>query len=113
VGAGGVGAVTIRFAGLLVVFSLLMSAAAAEAECSWSVRWPIDERIWAIPWGSVPHSGFRVKRECEAVIQSMLQEAIRGQALLVEMPACVCVLGRDDWALTLHRFTGHYRSFPE
>jgi len=28
----------------------------------------------------------------------MLQEAIRGQALLVEVPACVCVRGRDDWA---------------
>jgi hypothetical protein len=107
--------VTDRFAGLLAAFAfaVLVSAAAAGAECSWSVRWPSDHRIWAIPWGSVPHSGFPTKRECEAAIQGMLQEAIRGQALLVEMPACVCVPSRDDWALTLHRFAGHYRSFPE
>jgi hypothetical protein len=93
--------VTIRFAGRLVVFSLLLSAATAEAECSWSVRWPIDERIWAIPWGSVPSGGFLTRTECEVAIQGMLQEAIRGQALLVEVPACVCVPRRDDWAGTL------------
>jgi hypothetical protein len=82
---------------LLAAFGVLVSAAAADADCSWSVRWPTDDRIWAIPWGTVPHGIFLTKRECEVVIQGMLQEAIRGQALLVEMPACVCVHGRDDW----------------
>ena len=104
---------TLRFAGLLVVFSVLVSAATADAECSWSVRWPTDDRIWAIPWGTVPHGSFLTKRECEGAIQGMLHEAMRGQALLVEVPACVCVPGRDDWARTLHRLAGSYRSFPE
>lgn len=92
---------TRRLAGLLLVFSALASADVADAECAWSVRWPTDDRIWAIPWGSVPHGGFRTKRECDAAIQGMLEEAIRGQALLVEVPACVCVRGRDDWARSL------------
>ena len=91
---------TDRFAGLLAAFAFaeLVSAAAAGAECSWSVRWPSDDRIWAIPWGAVPLGSFLTKRECEGAIQGMLQEAIRGQALLVEVPACVCVHSRDDWA---------------
>ena len=91
---------TDRFAGLLAAFAfaVLVSAAAAGAECSWSVRWPSDDRIWAIPWGAVPLGSFLTKRECEGAIQGMLQEAIRGQALLVEVPACVCVHSRDDWA---------------
>ena len=89
---------TNRFAGLLAAFALFAPAASAGAECSWSVRWPSDDRIWAIPWGTVPRGSFFTKRECEGAIQGMLLEAIRGQALLVEVPACVCVLGRDDWA---------------
>jgi hypothetical protein len=105
--------VTNHFAGLLAAIGLLMSAASAGAECSWSVRWPTDDRIWAIPWGSVPHGGFPTKSECEQEIQGMLQEAINGQALLVEMPACICVPSRDDWARSLHRLAGHYRSLPE
>jgi hypothetical protein len=116
--------VTIRFAGRLVVFSLLISAATATAECSWSVRWPSDHRIWAIPWGTVPPGSFATKSECERAIQNMLQEAIRGQALLVEMPACRCVPGRDDLAGAVPRPGGpsdsarrgrarRYRSFPE
>jgi hypothetical protein len=91
---------TRRLAGLLIVFSVVASDVAA-AECSWSVRWPTDHRIWAIPWGSVPHGSFLTKRECDGAIQGMLEEAIRGQALLVEVPACVCVPGRDDWARSL------------
>jgi len=90
-----------RSAGLLVALSLLTSAATAHAECRWSVRWPSDDRIWAIPWGTVPHDSFLTKGECEGAIQSMLREAIRGQALLVEVPACVCVPGRDDLARRL------------
>jgi len=31
----------------------------------------------------------------------MLLEAIRDQALLIEVPACVCVPGRDDLARSL------------
>src|SRR4029450_7269467 len=102
-----------RPAGLLTAFALLAPAASAGAECSWSVRGPSDDRIWGIPGGTVPGGSFLTKRECEGAIQGMLQEAIRGQALLVEVPACVCVPSGDDWALTLHRFAGHYRSFPE
>jgi hypothetical protein len=99
---------------LLAAFAVVVSAAAAAgAECSWSVRWPTDDRIWAIPWGTVPAGSFFTKRECEGAIQGMLEEAIRGQALLVEVPACICVPRRDDLARDLHRFAGRYRSFAE
>jgi len=94
-----------RSADLLVACSLLASASTASADCSWSVRWPKDERIWAVPWGSVPHGSFGTKAECERAIERMLQEAIRGQALLIEVPACVCAPGRDDMA-RLSRWPG-------
>jgi len=87
--------VTNRFIGLLAALVPLVSAVSAGGECSWSVRWPSDDRIWAIPWGSVPNGGFLTKSECEREIEFMLQEAMSGQALLVEMPSCVCVPSRD------------------
>ena len=102
-----------RSAGLLVALSVLTSAATAHAECRWSVRWPSDDRIWAIPWGTVPHGSFLTKGECEGVIQSMLREAIRGQALLVEVPACVCVPGRDDLARPIPLGRRASQSFAE
>lgn len=89
---------TMRSADLLIAFSLLTSASTASAECSWSVTWPNDQRIWAVPWGTVPRSSFATKAECDRAIEKMLQEAIRSQALLIEVPACVCVPGRDDLA---------------
>jgi hypothetical protein len=95
-----------RCAGLLVVVVALAATATAAADCSWSIRWPTDDRIWAIPWGTVPAGTFRTQRECEGAVQHMLQEAIRGQALLVEVPACVCASGRDDWASESYRFAG-------
>jgi len=87
-----------RLTSLLIAFCLLMSAATAYAECLWGVRWPNDDRIWAVPWGTVPRGSFVMRTACEQAIETMLQEAIRGQALLIEMPACVCVPGRDDLA---------------
>ena len=105
---------TNHLVGLLAALVLLVSAVSAGGgECSWSVRWPSDDRIWAIPWGSVPNGGFLTKSECERVIELMLQEAMSGQALLIEMPSCVCVPSRDDWARSVQRLAGHYRSFPE
>jgi len=88
----------IRFAGLLAAWFLFTSAAMAQADCSWRVGWPNDKRIWTIPWGTVPPGGFVTRIECEAAIDNMLREAIRGQALLIELPACVCVPGYDDLA---------------
>jgi len=90
-----------RLTGLLVAFSLLTSAATAYAECSWRVRWPNDDRIWAVPWGTVPRGSFVMRTECERAIENMLQEAIRDRALLIEVPACVCIPGRDDLARSL------------
>jgi hypothetical protein len=87
-----------RLTSLLVAFSLLTSTATAYAECSWRVSWPNDDRIWAVPWGTVPRGSFVTRTDCETAIQTMLQEAIRGQALLIELPACVCVPRRDDLA---------------
>ncbi len=90
-----------RLARLLVAFSLLVSAATAYAECSWRIRWPNDDRIWAVQWGTVPRGSFVPRTACERAIENMLQEAIRDHALLIEMPACVCVPGRDDLARSL------------
>jgi len=90
-----------RLTSLLVAFSLLTSAATAYAECSWRVRWPNDDRMWAVPWGTVPRGSFVTRTACERAIENMLQEAIRAQALLIEAPACVCVPGRDDLARSL------------
>lgn len=87
-----------RLTSPLVAFSLLTSAATAYAECSWRVQWPTDDRIWAVPWGTVPRGSFVTRTACEKAIENMLQEAIRDQTLLIEVPACVCVSGRDDLA---------------
>jgi hypothetical protein len=87
-----------RFVGLLAASSLFTSAAMVQADCSWRVKWPTDKRIWTIPWGTVPHGSFVTRIECEGAIDDMLREAIRGQALLLELPACVCVPGYDDLA---------------
>jgi len=51
-----------------------------------------------VPWGTVPRDSFLTKIDCERAIENMLREAIRGQALLVELPACVCVRDYDDVA---------------
>ncbi len=91
----------IRLTSLLVAFSLLPSAATAYGECSWRVTWPNDDRIYAVPWGTVPRGSFVTRTECERAIENMLQEAIRDQALLIEVPACVCVEGRPDLARSL------------
>ena len=88
----------IGFAGLLAAALLFTSTAMAQADCSWRVRWPTDKRIWTIPWGTVPSGAFVTRIECEGAINEMLREAIKGQALLVELPACVCVPGYDDVA---------------
>lgn len=85
-----------RSASLLAALSLLN--ATAYAECSWRVRWPNDDRIWAVPWGTVPRGGFVTRTACERAIENMVQEAIGDQALLIEMPVCVCVPGGDDLA---------------
>ena len=87
-----------RFASLLTTSCLLTSPAIAQAECWWRLGWPNDERIWAVPWGAVPRGGFLTRIDCERVIDTMLREAIRGQALLIELPTCVCVPGYDDFA---------------
>jgi hypothetical protein len=87
-----------RFARLLATTCLLTYPAIAHAECSWRLGWPNDERIWAVPWGGVPRAGLRTRIDCERVIDTMLGEAIRGQALLIELPTCVCVPGYDDFA---------------
>ena len=70
----------------------------AEADCSWRVGWPNDKRIWTIPWGTVPRGSFATRLECDRAIENMLREAILGEALLIELPACVCVPGHDDVA---------------
>ena len=87
-----------RFASLLTTSCLLTSPAIAEAECSWRLGWPNDERIWAMPWGDVPRGDFRTRIDCERAVDLMLGEAIRGQALLVELPSCVCVPVYDGFA---------------
>ena len=69
-----------RLSSLLVAFSLLTSAATAYAECSWRVRWPNDDRIWAVPWGTVPRGSFVTRTACERAVENMLQEAIRDKA---------------------------------
>lgn len=86
-----------RFASLLTTW-LLISPAIAQADCSWSLGWPNDERIWAVPWGGGPRGGFLTRIDCERAIDTMLGEAVRGQALLIELPTCVCVPGYDDFA---------------
>lgn len=86
------------FAGLLAASALLTSAAMAQADCSWRVGWPSDKRIWSIPWGTVPRDRFATRIDCEGAIDDMLREAIRGQALLIELPVCVCVSRYDDLA---------------
>jgi len=91
----------IRLTSVLVAFSLLTSAATASAECSWRVTWPNDDRIYAVPWGNVPRGSFLTRAECKRAIENMLQEAMRDQALLIEVPACVCVPGRPDLARSL------------
>lgn len=87
-----------RLAGLCTVLSVFASAATAHAECLWRLGWPSDERIQMVPWGTVPRDSFLTKIDCERAIENMLREAIRGQALLVELPACVCVRDYDDVA---------------
>ena len=87
-----------RLASLLTASLLLTTAPIAHAACSWRVGWPNDNRIWTVPWGTVPRVGFVTRIECERAIDNMLREAISGQALLVELPACVCVPGYDDFA---------------
>jgi hypothetical protein len=87
-----------RAAGLVAAFSLLNSATMAYTECLWSVRWPNDDRIRTVPWGAVPRASFVTRIECESAIESMLQEALRDRVLLIEVPACVCVPTRDDFA---------------
>ena len=62
-----------RLTGLLVAIALLASAATVYAECSWRVRWPNDDRIWAVPWGTVPRGSFVTRTECERAIENMLQ----------------------------------------
>lgn len=87
-----------RCADLLTASCLVASAAIAPAECSWRLGWPTDERIWAVPWGSAPRGDFLTRMDCERAIDTMLGEAIRGQALLIELPACVCIPGYDNFA---------------
>lgn len=87
-----------RIASLLTISCLLTSPAIAQAECLWRLGWPHDERIWAVPWGGVPRGGFLTRIDCERATGTMLGEAIRGQALLIELPTCVCVPGYDDFA---------------
>lgn len=87
-----------RLACLVAASSLFTFAAMAQADCSWGVGWPNDKRIWTVPWGDAPRSDFATRTECERAIENMLGEAIRGQALLIELPACICVPGYDDFA---------------
>ena len=87
-----------RFACLVAASSLFTFAAMAQADCSWRIGWPNDKRVWTVPWGNVPRADFVTRSECERAIENMLGEAIRGEALLVELPACVCVPGYDDSA---------------
>jgi hypothetical protein len=87
-----------RLASLLTTSCLLTYPSIAHADCSWRLGWPNDERIWAVPWGRIPRDGFLTRIDCERVIDTMLGEAIRGQALLIELPTCVCVPGYDDFA---------------
>src|SRR5262249_6907776 len=96
-----------RFVNLLAASCLVASAAIAPAECSWRLGWPSDQRIWAVPWGSAPPGDFLTRMECERAIDTMLGEAIRGQALLIELPACVCIPGYDNFAQEGIRHSHH------
>jgi hypothetical protein len=89
---------TMRFAALLTASSVLSFAAIAQAECSWRLGWPNDDRMWSVPWGGAPRDRFPTRMECERAIDTMLGEAVRGQALLIQLPACVCAPSYDDFA---------------
>jgi hypothetical protein len=85
----------------LVALSMLTWAAAVHGECSWRVGWPNDDRIRTAPWGTVPPGIFVTRIECERAIEKMLREAMRDQALLIDLPACICIRGYDDLVRSL------------